>query len=62
MSAIGAGHQALLILHMQEEDLRKLEEAGCAAVFMPKSLYHTPAAATDANAAMVVGVEGAAGM
>ena len=25
---------------MQEEDLRKLAEAGCAAVFMPPTLYH----------------------
>lgn len=43
---------------LQAEDLRKLEVAGCGAVFMPAALYHT--SAIDANGAMVVGVSEAA--
>ena len=52
----------LLLLPLpQEEDLRKLQEAGTAAVFMPTSLYHTASSSSsggscDANASMVVGV------
>ena len=40
----------------QEEDLRKLAEVGCAAVFMPRSLYHAGGGSdAAADAGMVVG-------
>lgn len=41
---------------MQKEDIEKLCQHGCSALFSPKSLYHAPSRA-DANASMVVGVE-----
>ena len=44
---------------VQAEDLRKLAEAGCAAVFMPAALYHPGSSGTAANAAMVVGASDA---
>lgn len=40
---------------MQEADLDKLESAGCAAVFMPDTLYHQPPSAGAADGCMVVG-------
>lgn len=46
---------------MQAEDLRKLAEAGCVAVFMPAALYHpgSGGSGSAANAAMVVGASDA---
>ncbi|PRW60347.1 Pantoate--beta-alanine ligase [Chlorella sorokiniana] len=45
----------------EAEDLRKLAEAGCAAVFMPAALYHpgSNGSGSAANAAMVVGASDA---
>ncbi|EFN50593.1 hypothetical protein CHLNCDRAFT_28947 [Chlorella variabilis] len=43
---------------LQDEDLRKLAEAGCAAVFMPQSLYHAGSSAnggSSSDTGMVVG-------
>jgi hypothetical protein len=48
-----------LRLILQAEDLRKLAEAGCAAVFMPASLYHqsgsSSGGSSSADGSMVVG-------
>jgi pantoate--beta-alanine ligase len=52
---------------VQEEDLRKLAEAGCRAVFMPKTLYHPGSSAkpngdssgAGRDAGMVVGASDA---
>lgn len=43
--------------------MKKLQDAGCQAVFLPKSLYHTPSTGTstsnnDPNASMVVKLSG----
>lgn len=40
----------------QEDDLRRLEAAGCDAVFAPKTLYHAPSSA-GADGGMVVGAD-----
>lgn len=40
---------------IQDADLEKLEAAGCAAVFMPCTLYHQPPSAGAADGSMVVG-------
>lgn len=39
---------------MQDLDIRKLEEIGCDALFLPKTLYHVPEKG-DSDAALVVG-------